>query len=117
MLGSNDARPLGWREETFVEEYIVLLRELQGPEPSRVVLVGVPPRAATNSWGVSVSIMEEAVPRGVQRAASALGLPVFNPREKFGSQLHLSDGLHLEDSGHRLLADVVNELLLSTVEH
>jgi len=120
MLGTNDAHRATWHEDNFVQEYVKLLRDLVGPDPGRLILVGVPPRVKANGWGVDVDIMEEELPRAVHQAAAAFGLPVFDPRPTFGTRgsMHLMphDNVHLQESGHELLAHVVAHKLWEIVE-
>lgn len=126
ILGVNDTRAYVWRADAFLKEYIVLLSTLlglginndadQAPPLGRLVLVGLPPkmRGGGGAWGLNADLTNGPLPQAVQEAATTMKVPVFDPREALDSgRFYDNDGVHLSVDGHRQLAKVVCDALLS----
>ncbi|MBR1811577.1 MAG: hypothetical protein IJ766_08035 [Clostridia bacterium] len=116
MLGSNDSKPYNWDRETFPAHYENLLNRYQSLTSQPKIYIMLPPPAFAHNGEVKYDIQPEVIKNHIvpmtQLLADKYDLPCIDLYTLFEDKSALlSDGLHPDADGAKLIAQTVYEAL------
>jgi lysophospholipase L1-like esterase len=108
MLGTNDASfELEYSVGSFEDDYVSLIQKFQNlPNKPRIWLVK-PPHIYGEIHGLSNEILEQQIIPSVEQIANRAGLALIDAHSALNSPRFFLDGVHPNDSGARVIAEVV----------
>jgi MYXO-CTERM domain-containing protein len=119
MLGTNDSKSYNWmngtatRAQQYVTDLTALVDHFATLSTHPLVYLALPPRAFTNTYGISGTLIHDQILPLIQQVAATKGLPVIDVDTPTASQSALfPDGVHPNDKGYMLLAQVMHDGLL-----
>jgi len=120
MLGTNDSKSQNWmvnggtRAEAFRTDLSAMVDHFAQLATHPLVFLARPPRAFQNSYGISGAIIHDQILPIIEQVAAAKGLPVIDiDTPTAGHQDLFPDGVHPNDAGYRLLAQLMHDGLLA----
>ena len=115
MLGTNDANPaLKFNISSFVSNYLQLITDFQKLDTKPEVLIVKPPPIFNNGTGLSSEKFETSVIPAIEEVANQTNLPfidLYTPL--FGHSEYFKDGVHLNNEGSQIVANIVYNALIS----
>jgi len=109
MLGTNDADPFNVKGNgSFVEDYILLVREFQALSTQPKIYIVKPPPVFGNGTGLNPEYFASIVIPHIEEAAKQTNLPIIDVYSALtGSSNFFGDGVHPDAEGAKLIADVI----------
>ncbi len=113
MLGTNDAN-LSLKESytNFVEDYLVLIEELQGFESKPRVWIVKPPPIFNETLGYSKEGLAKAVIPAIEEVARRAEVPIIDVYSALTNSQYFLDGVHPNDEGAKIIARVVCQAIV-----
>jgi acyl-CoA thioesterase I len=122
MLGTNDSKSYNWMNGTatrapqFVTDLTAMVDHFASLSTHPLVYLALPPRAFTNAYGISGTIIHDQIIPLINQVAAAKSLPVIDVDTPTASHAELfPDGVHPNDTGYALVAQVMHDGLLRPV--
>jgi acyl-CoA thioesterase-1 len=122
MLGTNDSKSYNWivgtgtRAQQFVTDCAAMVDHFASLPTHPLVYLALPPRAFANTYGISGTIIHDQMLPLLQQVAAAKGLPVIDVDTPTAPHPELfPDGVHPNDTGYALVAQVMHDGLLSAL--
>jgi acyl-CoA thioesterase I len=108
MLGTNDAN-INLKESctNFVEDYLLLIEKLQGFESKPRVWVVKPPPIFNETFGYSIEGLAKGGNLSIEEVARRAGVRIIDVYSALINSRYFLDGVHPNDEGARVIADVV----------
>jgi MYXO-CTERM domain-containing protein len=120
MLGTNDSKSYNWmvgtgtRAQQFVTDCGAMVDHFASLPTHPLVYLAFPPRAFTNTYGISGTIIHDQILPLIQQVATAKGVPIIDVDTPTASLSNLfPDGVHPNDTGYALVAQVMHDGLLA----
>jgi hypothetical protein len=120
MLGTNDSKSYNWmvgtgtRAQQFVNDYSAMVDHFASLPTHPLVYLALPPRAFANSYGIDGTIIHDQILPLIQQVATQKRLPIIDVDTPTASHSELfPDGVHPNDTGYALVAQVMYTGLLS----
>ena len=120
MLGTNDSKSYNWmvgtgtRAQQFVTDCGALVDHFASQATHPKVYLALPPRAFDNTYGISGTIIHDQILPLIRQVAAAKGVPVIDVDTPTAPHPELfPDGVHPNDTGYALVAQVIHDGLLS----
>jgi lysophospholipase L1-like esterase len=120
MLGTNDSKSYNWmvgagtRAQQFVTDCGALFDHFASLSTHPRVYLALPPRAFDNTYGISGAIIHDQMLPLIRQVAAAKGAPVIDVDTPTALHPELfPDGVHPNDTGYALIAQVIHDGLLS----
>jgi acyl-CoA thioesterase-1 len=109
MLGTNDAFPgLSWDNETFKNDYLMLIHSFQVLASKPRLFIVVPPPIFNDGTGLSTQIFDSRVVPAIEDVAKIADLPLVNVYSALIDHPEsFVDGVHPNLVGSQIIADVV----------
>ncbi len=121
MLGTNDSKSYNWmvsggtRAGLFQTDLAALVDHFAGLSTHPLVYLALPPRAFQNTYGISGTIIHDQMLPIIKQVAATKNLPVIDVDTPTAGHSELfPDGVHPNDAGYRLLAQVMHDGLLAS---
>ena len=121
MLGTNDSKSYNWmvgtgtRAQQFVTDCGAMVDHFASLPTHPLVYLAFPPRAFTNTYGISGTIIHDQILPLIQQVATAKGVPIIDVDTPTASLSNLfPDGVHPNDTGYALVAQVMHDGLLAS---
>ena len=121
MLGTNDSKSYNWmvsggtRASLFQTDLAALVDHFAGLSTHPLVYLALPPRAFQNTYGISGTIIHDQILPIIKQVAATKNLPVIDVDTPTAGHSELfPDGVHPNDTGYRLLAQVMHDGLLAS---
>ena len=119
MLGTNDSKPYNWttdtgtRAEQFRKDCALLVDHFTQLATHPLVHLALPPHAYANRFQISGTVLDDEILPVLKQVAADKGIPVIDvDTPTTGHPELLSDGVHPNDNGYKLLARVMYDGLL-----
>jgi acyl-CoA thioesterase I len=109
MLGTNDANP-NFNQSRFVADYLLLLDALKRCSGLKIWVVK-PPHVFDETW-LSGNMMSLEVIPSIVKVAKQANLPLIDVYSVTDNPGLFFDGVHPNDEGARIIADVVCQAIL-----
>jgi lysophospholipase L1-like esterase len=123
MLGTNDSKSYNWmvgngtRAQQFVADCGAMVDHFASLPTHPLVYLALPPRAFTNTYGISGAIIHDQILPLIQQVAAAKGVPVIDVDTPTAPHPELfPDGVHPNDTGYALIAQVMHDALLQPLD-
>lgn len=120
MLGTNDSKSYNWmvgtgtRAQQFVTDCGALVDHFASQSTHPRVYLALPTRAFDNTYGISGAIIHDQMLPLIRQVATAKGVPVIDVDTPTAPHPELfPDGVHPNDTGYALVAQVIHDGLLS----
>ena len=114
MLGTNDSQPLNWaNKDSFADNYMALVDSLRSLPSDPDVWLCLPPPAFSHEHDIEHdTIVEQIIPM-IRQISETESLPLIDTHTPFSDRddLYDSDGIHLNDAGTTLMAQVLHDAL------
>ena len=109
MLGANDASPINAKgNESFVEDYVKLVREFQALSTKPTIYIVKPPPVFSNGTGLNPEYFADNVIPSIEEVAKQTDLPVINVYSALvNSSNFFPDGVHPNVEGAKLIANEI----------
>jgi len=126
MLGTNDSKTYVWNEQRFEDEFAALIKQVQGwstqKRPLEVLLVAPPPMQYDGVFDMQRRVVNNLLPGILFRLATRLQVQFVNASLQMMKVLgkppfFSEDGVHLSESGDRLLANIIQLDLLKLLDN
>ena len=121
MLGTNDSKSYNWmvsggtRAEAFRTDLSTLVDHFAGLSTHPLVFLALPPRAFQNTYGISGTIIHDQIIPIIKQVAATKNLPIIDVDTPTAGHSELfPDGVHPNDTGYRLVAQVMHDGLLAS---
>jgi acyl-CoA thioesterase-1 len=122
LLGTNDSKPVNWtpngkpkQDQQFLQDTSAMVDTFMNLATKPVVYLALPPTAYANGFGIDGAVIKgEQIPL-LQQVAKAKGLPLVDVNTPTFVPMPTSlftDGVHPNDAGALLIAQVMHEGLL-----
>lgn len=113
LLGTNDSKGFNWNAKRYEEDYQAMIDTLQSIPSHPELYLCLPPPAYKSAWEISDSTIQTGVIPIVKRLAEKNDLSVidFNS-EMTGMPGLFPDGIHPNEEGKSLMAEIVAKELL-----
>ncbi len=122
MLGTNDSKPYNWtvgtstRAAQFKTDCAAMVDHFAQLSTHPLVYLALPPHAYTNSYQISGTIIHDQIVPIIQQVAAEKGIPVIDVDAPTTGHAELfPDGVHPNDAGYKLLAQVMHDGLLASI--
>ncbi|HVY40029.1 MAG TPA: GDSL-type esterase/lipase family protein [Polyangia bacterium] len=119
MLGTNDSKSYNWmsgtstRASQYVTDLTALADHFTTLSTHPLVYLALPPRAFTNTYGISGTVIHDQIIPLIKQVAAAKNLPVIDVDTPTAPHSEMfPDGVHPNDTGYQLLAQVMHDGLL-----
>ncbi|HEY9248699.1 MAG TPA: GDSL-type esterase/lipase family protein [Rariglobus sp.] len=109
QLGTNDTKPQNWRHRnSFVADYVDLIRRFQEPNPAIRVYLCLPPYVGREDLSsINETVLREQLPL-IKQVASETGAAIIDVHEVFTGRVDLlKDRVHPTEAGAAVLAKTV----------
>ncbi|MFL5305013.1 MAG: GDSL-type esterase/lipase family protein [Polyangia bacterium] len=123
MLGTNDSKSYNWMSGTstraaqFVTDLTAMVNHFATLSTHPLVYLAYPPRAFTNTYGISGTIIHDQMIPLINQVAAAKSLPVIDVDTPTASHSEwFPDGVHPNDSGYMVVAQVMHDGLLRPLD-
>jgi MYXO-CTERM domain-containing protein len=120
MLGTNDSKSYNWmvgtgtRAQQFVTDCGAMVDHFASLPTHPLVYLAFPPRAFTNTYGISGTIIHDQILPLIQQVATAKGISIIDVDTPTASRSNLfPDGVHPNDTGYALVAQIMHDGLLA----
>jgi acyl-CoA thioesterase-1 len=120
MLGTNDSKPQNWMphgvssESQFVADYAAMIDHFTSLPTRPTVYLVLPPSAFANVYGISGSVIRDAIVPVIRYVAAKKGMPVIDLNAPTAALPgDFVDGVHPNDSGTRIMARQIEFALLA----
>ena len=120
MLGTNDSKAYNWmvgtgtRAQQFVTDCGALVDHFASQSTHPRVYLALPSRSFDNTYGISGAIIHDQMLPLIRQVAAAKGVPVIDVDTPTAPHPELfPDGVHPNDTGYALIAQVIHDGLLS----
>jgi lysophospholipase L1-like esterase len=114
MLGTNDASyELEQYMGNFEQDYIRLIQKFQALPTKPRIWLAKPPHIYGEMHGLSNQIVEQHIIPSIERIAKDAGLPLIDVYSALNSARFFLDGVHPNDGGAKVIAEVVCSALSS----
>jgi MYXO-CTERM domain-containing protein len=120
MLGTNDSKSYNWmsgtstRAQQFVTDCGAMVDHFTSLSTHPLVYLALPPRAFTNTYGISGTIIHDQILPLIRQVATAKGVPIIDVDTPTAPHPELfPDGVHPNDTGYALVAQVMHDGLLA----
>src|SRR4051812_9912935 len=120
MLGTNDSKSYNWmsgtstRAQQFVTDCGAMVDHFASLSTHPLVYLALPPRAFSNTYGISGTIIHDQLLPLIKQVAAAKGVPIIDVDTPTASHPELfPDGVHPNDTGYALVAQVMHDGLLA----
>lgn len=114
MLGTNDSKAYNWvvdagtRAEQFRTDCSALVDHFAQLPTHPLVYLALPPTAYNNSYQISGSVIHDQIIPILKQVAAAKGVPTIDVNTPTAGHAELfPDGVHPNDNGYKLLAQVM----------
>lgn len=122
MLGTNDSKPFNWtagtgtRADQFRKDCAAFVDHFTKLATHPLVYLALPPRAYTNRFSISGTVLHDEIIPILKQVAAAKEIPVIDVETPTtGHPELLSDGVHPNDNGYKVVAQVMYAGLLAPV--
>lgn len=123
MLGTNDSKSYNWmvgtstRATQYVTDLTAMVDHFAMLSTHPLVYLALPPRAFTNTYGISGTIIHDQIIPLIKQVAAAKSLPVIDVDTPTASHSEMfPDGVHPNDAGYQLVAQVMHDGLLRPLD-
>jgi lysophospholipase L1-like esterase len=114
MLGTNDSKPVNWTSEAgdssaqFRTDCAAMVDHFASLPTHPVVYLALPPTAYTNTFGISGTLIHDAIIPIIEQFAAQKGMPIIDVNTPTAGQPSLFvDGVHPNDTGYQLVAQIM----------
>jgi lysophospholipase L1-like esterase len=115
MLGTNDSKPINWMPDggnssaQFRSDYAAMVDHFTGLPTHPVVYLALPPTVYMSSYGISETVIHDAIIPIIRQIAAQKGMPVIDVHTPTAGMpsLFTADGVHPNDMGYALIAQVM----------
>lgn len=122
MLGTNDSKPVNWtpsgkpkQDQQYLKDTAEMVDTFMNLPTKPVIYLALPPTAYANGFGIDGTVIhDEEIPL-LQQVATAKGAPLIDVNTPTFVQMPTSlftDGVHPNDVGAALIAQVMHDGLL-----
>jgi acyl-CoA thioesterase-1 len=123
MLGSNDSKPVNWTPDggngaaAFQADYAAMVDHFTSLSTHPVVYLALPPTAYANTFGISETVIHDQMIPVIVQVAGKKGMPVIDVNTPTaGHPSYFVDGIHPNDMGYALVAQVMRDGLLGPLQ-
>ncbi len=114
MLGTNDASlSLEHTRGDFVEDYLTLVKNFQSLESKPQVWIVKPPPILDENMGLSTYDFNQEIIPAFEVVAARANLPLIDVYSALQNPSYFTDGVHPNEEGAKLIAEVVYRALTS----
>lgn len=124
MLGTNDSKPYNWtvgtatRAEQFRKDCAAMVDHFTQLSTHPLVYLALPPHAYTNTYQISGTVLHDEILPVLKQVAADKGIPVIDvDTPTTGHPELFPDGVHPNDNGYRIVAQVMHDGLLAPVDN
>lgn len=118
ILGTNDSMTNAWTSaspETFVNDYVKLVKTYQNLPTSPTVILGLPPYALPGcKYSIRNNIIEGEIIPAIYRVAEKTGVQVIDthtPTVNAPASWYMEDGVHPLDGARKAIAKAITDAL------
>eukprot|EP01006_Ploeotia_vitrea_P036096 TRINITY_DN65975_c0_g1_i2.p3 TRINITY_DN65975_c0_g1~~TRINITY_DN65975_c0_g1_i2.p3 ORF type:complete len:354 (+),score=35.44 TRINITY_DN65975_c0_g1_i2:99-1160(+) len=116
LLGTNDSKKKHWLKAGGAVQFAVelqwMVKTLQELPSQPLVILGHPPPVFKSIDTIDNRTLVEQIYKQQKRVAAQLELPTFSLYQPLNSRGLMHDGVHPNDKGRHVIAEVVGEVLL-----
>jgi lysophospholipase L1-like esterase len=123
MLGTNDSKPYNWtvgtttRAEQFRKDCAAMVDHFAQLAPHPLVYLALPPHAYNNTYQISGTVLHDQIIPVIKQVAADKGIPVIDvDTPTTGHPELFPDGVHPNDNGYKLVAQVMHDGLLAPLD-
>ena len=115
MLGTNDSKTQIWDAAAFERDLRAMIETYQSLDSHPIVLIATSPTTyddGDGNWNIRNDVIHDEVAVIQRKVAADMGCPLIETNEKtldWTNDNCLSDGVHPNDAGHALLAQLFAE--------
>jgi lysophospholipase L1-like esterase len=120
MLGTNDSKPYNWtagtttRPEQFRKDCTAMVDHFAQLAPHPLVYLALPPHAYNNTYQISGTVLHDEIIPVIKQVAADKGIPIIDvDTPTTGHPELFPDGVHPNDNGYKLVAQVMHDGLLA----
>jgi len=124
MLGTNDSKPYNWtvgtatRAEQFRKDCAAMVDHFTQLAPHPLVYLALPPHAYTNTYQISGTVLHDEILPVLKQVAADKGIAVIDvDAPTTGHPELFPDGVHPNDNGYKIVAQVMHDGLLAPVDN
>ena len=113
-LGTNDSKTHNWNADCYEQDYMAMIDMLKDSYPESEILICLPPPAFNHAWGINDSTITAGIIPILQRIATIHHLRVvdfYTPLTN--SAALLPDGIHPDEAGAKVLADILYKAIIN----
>jgi len=109
MLGTNDAHPYVYQSvDQFVSDYKYLISQFQALDSKPKIYIVKPPPVLDNELDINGTDFVQGILPAIEQVAKEEGLPLIDVYGLLADHPeHLGDGVHLDEEGGRMVANLV----------
>jgi lysophospholipase L1-like esterase len=123
MLGTNDSKPYNWtvggatRAEQFRKDCTAMVDHFAQLATHPLVYLALPPHAYNNTYQISGTVLHDEIIPVIKQVAADKAIPVIDvDTPTTGHPELFPDGVHPNDNGYKVLAQVTHDGLLAPVD-
>jgi lysophospholipase L1-like esterase len=114
LLGTNDAdTTLEQHRGNFANDYTTLLRQFQSLATKPRIWIVKPPPIFNETVGLSKTALDREIIPAIEEVAQRTDLPLIDLHSSLNSPRYFLDGVHPNDAGARVTAELVCRAILS----
>ncbi len=117
LLGTNDSKPQNWDvyKDEFADDYISLIDTLLNRNPNMVFMLGYPPPAFAEEWGIRDSVIVNGIFPAVDDVLAQRDAELVDYYTPLVDSAHLfPDHIHPNVEGAGVMAQILLEAIIST---
>jgi len=116
MLGTNDANPSNYAYiDEFASDYEIMIREFQNLPSTPDIYIVEPPPIGNNTLDLSEEKLVQGVIPSIKQVAQQDGLPIIDVYSALANHSEcFGDGVHPNQEGAQIIAEQIDQALIST---
>lgn len=118
-LGTNDTKKVNRQYlESFTDDYVALIRSIREQVEPQLLFITYPPPLFDNFWTMEPELIEDSIIPMIDNIAyetDSMIIDLYHPLQ--GKAEYFSDGVHPDERGANLIAELVFTSLKESLEH